>query len=1086
MSTSSTKKRTRKPNLPPVEVGERHGMLTAISRIPGSNKWLWLCDCGQYTEAQPSHVRRDVNPLSSCGCKRSTLNGLEKSREYQLWRTTYRDRWPEFTAFFAELGPKPDEFAHVGPIDLDKKVGPGNAVWSSGVTLASDFDATTYEGLQHMISQNKEIAAINKAAYEARKDPSTFEWMLDNIEKQSQPWEDKHEQQLHLEEESQRYAQGQWLRQQSDLEQKGRVSQADVGRQFLHKLVPIVALYMEETYNYKRRRLRGGNAVKHGSRYAHLLPRVITSIDDYHCMAYITIACAMDAVGRGATAKCPLVKLNLTIGERLEHQMFLNDLKEADDYTFKQAETRYLKDETRTYGRKIYAVKRTTEDRFNYEPLSEEERLHLGDWCMQCLTGATTWFESINLKPDPKSPRTVKYVSLSYEGLKHRDLIEAGAMASRYAIWPMVCPPIEWSEEQRGGYLKGHPGGSAILIHGNKGTELSEESYSAINRLASVPWRINRLIYEVMKELISKTNEIGAFKSYERDSWMDEHFPRIDPAVWDKPKTDPEHRKARRVLNEAHDKKALAEKQRVIPQRILETAARFVNFSEIYLPIFDDARGRMYYLCDTLSPQGPDYVKALLEFAEGTPVTEENFAQVEREYLINLANTWDGKADGFDRKTSKLSYDDRVKWAEEFTKDLQFIVDDPMSSEARKIWTSAGEPFLWLATLVEFWEVCRYKTKKTAHAPLALDATNSGSQILGGVLRDDKLCHFCNVVPSDDGLPQDMYGEVARFAQAKWSSFWRDAEYERINRNQEKKAKKINAERKRKGLPEDYVPKIDYSITLTPGDLTRSIAKRSTMCSAYGASHGSKWKYVLEELDEAGHKNVGYVEGLACTNAIIRGQAEAFPVLQLLDYFFITIGKLCLGKGQEFVIWRTPTGNLIKQEYREPKTKLIRTHAMGGMNAYQFERVNNVQTALDGESESDSKDDDESQKPGGGKYRLMVGYGDVIASKTSSALAANWTHSIDASVAVTAINAYDGPCGFIHDCLVAPPGKTFEFADAIHKAFHRCVSADVFGMLCEENGMTFDQVINEIPEDRRFEFGSVDIDECLKSPYLFS
>ena len=1061
-------------------------MLTAISKIPNSKKWLWLCDCGNYTEANPSNVRSNgEHNTKSCGCQKATMNGMEKRREFQMWMKVYQDRWDTFTDFWAELGPMPDEFSHVGPIDLNKRPGPGNAIWSSGITMASDFDATTYEGLTEMISNNREVAAANKAAYEARKDPSTYEWHLNKIEDASQPWEDRLAQQVQLEEESQRYAQGQWLRQQSDLEQKGRVSQADVGRDFIRQLVPIVALFMEETYNYKRKQLRGGNAVRHGTRYGHLLPRVITSIDDFHCMAYITIACAMDAVGRGNTAKCPLIRLNTTIGERMEHQMFLSDLKDADENTFKRAEARYLKDETRTYGRKIYAMKRAVQDKFDYDPLSDEERVHLGDWCMQCLTGATNWFESVNFKSDPKSKKTTKYVCLSYEGLRYRDLIEASAMAARYTVWPMVCPPVEWNDDQRGGYLKGHPGGSAVLIHGDKGTDLSQETYSAINRLQNVPWRVNRLIYEVQKELISKTNVIGAFKSYERDSWMDQNFPRVDPAVWEKPKSDPAQKKARQILNTAYDERALAEKQRIIPQRILETAARFINFDEIYLPVFVDARGRMYYVCDTLSPQGPDYVKALLEFAEGTEVTNKNFTQVEREYLINLANTWDKKPHGCDRKTSKMSFDDRVEWARKFAAELEYVVDDPMTTVAREVWTSASEPFLFLATLAEYWDVCVRKTKTTAHAPLALDATNSGSQILGGVLRDEKLCHFTNVIPSDDGLPQDMYGEVAKFAAAKWSTFWRDAEYERINRNLVKTAKKINAQKKQKGQPEDYLPKIDHTVTLTPTDITRSVCKRAVMCSAYGASHGSKWKYVLEELEEAGHK-IGYVEGLACTNAVIRGQSDAFPILGKLDHFFNTLARMCLAKGQEFVVWKTPTGNIIKQEYREPKTKMIRTFAMGGGHFHQFERLDNVQAAMDQENVIDTTDGDESEKPGHGKYRLKVGYGDVVASKTASALAANFTHSIDASVAVTAINDYDGPCGFIHDCLVAPPGRAEEFAECVRHAYLRCVTANVFDLLCEENNLTFQQVMDEIPEEKQFKFGTVNIEDCINSPYLFS
>ena len=163
----------------------------------------------------------------------------------------------------------------------------------------------------------------------------------------------------------------------------------------------------------------------------------------------------------------------------------------------------------------------------------------------------------------------------------------------------MVCPPLDWSPDIRGGYLKGHPGGSAVLIHGNRGTELSAETYAGINRLQSVPWRVNRLIYEIQKELLGTTNEIGAFKSYEKDSWMDQFMPRFDPSSWD---DEEQAAKNRAKLTEAHDNRVLAEKQRIIPQRILETAARFVNFEQIFLPVFTDARGRLYYPCDTLSP----------------------------------------------------------------------------------------------------------------------------------------------------------------------------------------------------------------------------------------------------------------------------------------------------------------------------------------------------------------------------------------------------------------------------------------------------------------------------------------------------
>ena len=118
--------------------------------------------------------------------------------------------------------------------------------------------------------------------------------------------------------------------------------------------------------------------------------------------------------------------------------------------------------------------------------------------------------------------------------------------------------------------------------------------------------------------------------------------------------------------------------------------------------------------------------------------------------------------------------------------------------------------------------------------------------------------------------------------------------------------------------------------------------------------------------------------------------------------------------------------------------------------------------------------------------RIQYGWGDVIKSKTCSALAANWTHSIDASIAVTAINAYKGPCGFIHDCLVAPPGRTFEFQNESTERVSTVPLWPLLDKLCEANDLTLQQVLDQMPADKQLVFGDADIDDCLTSKYIFS
>ena len=87
---------------------------------------------------------------------------------------------------------------------------------------------------------------------------------------------------------------------------------------------------------------------------------------------------------------------------------------------------------------------------------------------------------------------------------------------------------------------------------------------------------------------------------------------------------------------------------------------------------------------------------------------------------------------------------------------------------ARAIWTSASEPFQFLACVREIFEIFVWKTKTYTHLFNGRDATNSGMQLLGSMCLDEKAMWFTNVTPTP--TPQDLYGEVAKEAQALLSS----------------------------------------------------------------------------------------------------------------------------------------------------------------------------------------------------------------------------------------------------------------------------------------------------------------------------
>lgn len=141
-------------------IGQRFGRLVVLvqaHRAKGTAaRWLCRCDCGNEKVCISSHLRGGL--IRSCGClrrevtaARSRSHGQSKrSPEYTYWlnlrnrcnnprskdypryggrEITVDPRWDDFTAFLADMGPRPTPRATIERIDNAKGYGPGNCVW---------------------------------------------------------------------------------------------------------------------------------------------------------------------------------------------------------------------------------------------------------------------------------------------------------------------------------------------------------------------------------------------------------------------------------------------------------------------------------------------------------------------------------------------------------------------------------------------------------------------------------------------------------------------------------------------------------------------------------------------------------------------------------------------------------------------------------------------------------------------------------------------------------------------------------------------------------------------------------------------
>ena len=442
---------------------------------------------------------------------------------------------------------------------------------------------------------------------------------------------------------------------------------------------------------------------------------------------------------------------------------------------------------------------------------------------------------------------------------------------------PLVIPPRPWTTPTNGGYYAKHL--STELLKSNAQvvaahSDGSEAFMSAANRQQSVPWSVDGWMLEQIQLAYDQCMEVGCLLP--REGWpvppYPKHLPDDDPGV----------RAWRKQAKRIHEKNERTLCARINQAKMLWVARRFADEPCIYFTMSLDFRGRYFYRQPFLNPQGNEACRALLRFAEGVAITNEDEADWLRVHGANVYGM--GKHD----------YRTRVDWVHENQHQIRQVGADPWLRP--EFWLKADKPWQFLAFCRAYKEFSDVGFGYPCRLPVTLDCTCSGIQHYSGLLRSEDMGAMVNLVDNDQ--PQDIYGMVMARVLAR--------------------------------LRDSDDPRAGKWLALQPD---RSLAKPIVMTLPYSATpiayYHACWAWALDRADDMlgpgawPHKG-GAMSAMHFMAQILHAEARALigHAEQAMEYLR-ALGRAA-GKEDVALRWVTPSGLLVQQMYPNTQDKRIR------------------------------------------------------------------------------------------------------------------------------------------------------------------
>lgn len=537
------------------------------------------------------------------------------------------------------------------------------------------------------------------------------------------------------------------------------------------------------------------------------------------------------------------------------------------------------------------------------------EREQVGLWLVEALR--TVGLVEVHRFHENKPGRIKEYfdISLTDEAMKVIGDIKELVELTMPIHMPFIEPPKPWTAFNRGGYhtqqmrtfapycIAQPRARKRETLDIYRNADLSKVR-GAINRLQNVRWQINGDMLDTIRDLARyrKTEMEEVLQQAEepapaRPEWLPRDKEELKQADMTEAQLG-EFKDWKRRMRDWHNRRKVRGTKWNRFYTATRVAERFKDYDAIYFLYQADFRGRLYAITTGVSPQGSDMQKALLRFADGKPLADDDAV---RWFKINGANRF-----GVD----KVPFADRVRWVDDNAEGIIAAADDPLSHDW---WSEADSPLQFLAWCKEYAAWRRDPSGFVSRIPVGLDGSCNGLQHFSAMLRDEVGGRATNLLPA--AKPNDIYQQVADVVTRKLA----DLKMDQLSERDQGLAKKWLAH-----------------------GINRKLVKRSVMTLPYGSTRFSCAQFITDDYLRRGEaeefeKNEYIVASNFLSHIVWDAIGEVVIAASEAMAWLQKCASALMRAGEPQIRWTSPSGFPVVQVYYEADFVHVNSLLLGGV-----------------------------------------------------------------------------------------------------------------------------------------------------------